>query len=107
MTRILEFNVEKQRLMKKKDCDFSNIVAGSVGYLRAKFYFSQDEWKGCKKAASFWVDDQEYAVLLDGNDICEIPPEALTVDKFAVSVTGARQNYQITTTKIKIKQEVH
>lgn len=108
-TRFLEFKVNKQRLIKKEDCDFSFIVAGSAGYLRARFYFSE-EWTGCNKAASFWIDDAEYAVLLDGNNECVIPKEALSGDLFSVSVTGmsgtAGNKYRITTNKIKVRQEV-
>lgn len=104
--RILEFNVEQQRLRKAKDCDFSHIAAGTVGYLKAHFTFSP-EWSGCKKAASFWVGDQENAVLLDESNGCIIPSEVLTGEKFSVSVMGVRDNYQITSTKIKIKQEVN
>lgn len=104
--RILEFDVNKQRLTKKKSCDFSNIVAGSVGYLKAKFFFSQDEWDECKKAASFWLDEEETAVLLDDNNTCLIPSAVLMAEKFYVSVTGVRTNYKITTNKTKVKQEV-
>lgn len=105
--RILEFDVNKQRLTKRRECDFSNIVAGSVGYLKAKFYFSQSEWRGCRKAASFWLDEQEYAVLLDKNNSCDIPSEVLTGDRFQVSVTGMKTDYRITTNKTKVKQEVN
>lgn len=108
-TRFLEFKVNKQRLLKKEDCDFSFIVAGSAGYLRAKFYFSE-EWIGCKKAASFWIGDAEYAVLLNSNDECIIPKEVLIGGYFSVSVTGMVENvggnYKITTNKIKVRQEV-
>jgi hypothetical protein len=104
--RILEFEVDKQRLTKKRSCDFSHIVSGTVGYLKAKFYFSQSEWEGCKKAASFWIDDKEHAVLLDNDDTCDIPETALMSDRFSVSVTGLRDGYKITTTKTKVKQEV-
>lgn len=106
--RVLEFVVDKQRLTKKKDCDFSNIVAGSVGYLRAKFYFS-DEWKNCKKVGSFALSDsEEFPVLLDNKDSCLIPKQALTGDKFFVSVLGGnpKTSYRIKTTKVKVKQEV-
>ena len=33
--------------------DHSNIVAGSKGYLRARFEFN-NEWDGCTKVASFF-----------------------------------------------------
>lgn len=105
--RILEFEVNKQRLTKKRDCDFTNIVAGSIGYLKAKFYFSQDEWRDCRKAASFWIDNEEHAALLDEYDCCVIPQAALARDRFFVSVTGARSDYRIVTNKTKVKQEVY
>lgn len=104
--RILEFEITAQRMIKKRDCNFSNIIAGTIGYLKAKFYFSQEEWGGCKKAASFWIDGQEHAVLLDENNTCIIPHEVLVGDKFLVSVTGLRSSYKITTNQVKVKQEV-
>lgn len=105
--RTLEFDVKRQRLVRSRDCDFSGLVAGTVGYLRAKFHFSPLEWFGCKKAASFWVDGKEYAVLLDKDDSCIIPAEALVGEKFYVSVLGARTGYKIESSKVKVKQEVH
>lgn len=103
--RTLEFTVDGQRLTKRTDCDFSCIVAGSVGYLKAKFEFSE-EWANCKKAASFWVGDQEYAVRLDSEDSCIIPSEALNGEMFKVSVVGVKPNYKILTTRTKVQQEV-
>lgn len=105
--RTLEFNVDGQRLMRRRDCDFSGIVAGSIGYLRAKFNFTLKGWYGCTKAASFWVGDKEYAVLLDKDDSCMIPSEALIGDRFEVSIMGAKTGYKIETTKVKVRQEVN
>jgi hypothetical protein len=104
--RVLEFTVDKQRITRNKDCDFSHIVAGSVGYLKAKFYFTSGEWKGCKKAASFWVNGKESAVLLDKSNTCLIPSEVLVGTKFEVSVTGIKNNLRISTNHTKVKQEV-
>ena len=104
--RVLEFDVDKQRMTKKRDCDFSHIIAGSTGYLKAKFNFAQSEWKGCKKAASFWLNGKESAVLLDKTNTCLIPSEVLVGDKFFVSVTGMKNDYKITTNQVKVKQEV-
>lgn len=105
--RILEFEVKKQRLMKRQTCDFSGLVAGSIGYLHAKFHFSKDEWGSCtQKVARFWIDDDEHAVFLDDDNRCEIPPEALVGDKFKVSVLGVAPGYSIETNKICVKQEV-
>lgn len=106
--RILEFNVNKQRLNKKPDCDFSGLVAGSVGYLQAKFYFSEKEWTDCAtKIARFWINDQEHAKILDFDNSCEIPFEVLIGKKFEVSVMGVNTGYKIETNRIAVRQGVH
>lgn len=106
--RILEFEIEKQRLKKRQLCDFSGLVAGSVGYLQAKFYFSENEWGSCSDiVARFWIGDKEHAALLDKNNSCAIPPEVLTGDKFEVSILGVAPGYRIETNKISVRQEVH
>lgn len=105
--RILEFNVTKQRITKKQGCDFDNLVAGSVGYLYAKFHFSEQDWGKCtKKVARFWIGEREYAQRLGDNDTCEIPPEVLTGKRFGVSVIGVATGYKIETNKVNIRQEV-
>lgn len=104
--RILQFVTDGQRLKKQTNCDFSGLVAGSEGYLRAQFTFSS-EWDGCKKAASFWVNGQEHARLLDKDNSCDIPPNALTESMFEVSVTGVKTGYKINSTRTKVKQEVY
>lgn len=105
--RVLEFQVDKQRLLKDKNCDFSRIVSGSVGYLKARFKFSS-EWDGCKKAASFWVNNTEIdAALLDLNNECYIPASVTGEKKFKISITGTRPDgYSITASKFTITQEV-
>jgi hypothetical protein len=105
--RTLRFNVSKQRITNQKDCDFSGIVAGSVGYLYAKFDFSK-EWDECTmKIARFWNNDNEYSVILDPNNECEIPHEALTNKIFRVSVLGVASQFRIDTNKAKVRQEVN
>lgn len=104
--RILVFDVDRQRLTKSRYCDFSNIVSGTIGYLKAQFYFSQSDWESCAKVASFLVEDQEYAAILDDNNMCVIPKEALTGKIFKVKVTGQKPGYRITTNETKVRQEV-
>lgn len=110
--RILEFTVNKQRLMRTPTCDFSGLVAGSVGYLKAKFNFSP-EWDGCKKAANFILKDEsgklECGALLNRDDTCVIPTEALVGSEFWVTVKGVKDGgrFQIETGEIRVKQEVN
>lgn len=105
--RILEFTVRKQRLLKKINCDFSGLVAGSVGYLHAKFEFPYGGWDDYHiKIASFWIGDKESAVQLNEDNMCEIPPEVLTGEEFRVYLIGANKNHKIETNEIHIQQEV-
>lgn len=107
--RLLEFEVKQQRLSKMPGCDFSHIVAGTDGYLRAKFNFSK-EWEGCVKVASFFDEDRrEYCVVLDKDDSCDIPAGALVGGYFDVEVTGAKtglvnESYKIKTIEYRVKQ---
>lgn len=112
--RELIFDVTGQRILQNKDCDFSGIVAGSEGYLKAKFNFLTDDWDGCKKVVAFYKMSFEYgedgfdehAVCLDADNACDIPVEVLKGDMFALKVVGVKAGYRIPTNIIKIKQEV-
>lgn len=109
--RTLEFVADRQLLYKVPNCDFSGLVSGSVGYLRARFHFSE-EWDKCnKKVASFWFGDKEYPVTLGEDCSCDIPSEVLTGRSFKVKVIGAcveegKAVFKIETNKTRIKQEV-
>ena len=102
--RILKFIVDGQRIKKDKNCDFTNIVSGSKGYLYAKFSF-KNGWENCNIAASFWKLGEEYPVLLDSKMKCKIPDDALDWNNFKVSCMGMNGNYRITTNKIMVEQE--
>lgn len=101
--RTLKFIVNGQGLKKDPACDFSGIVKGTKGYLKASFSLSS-EWNGCKVAASFWKLNKEHAAPVIGNE-CEIPEEVLTYDNFYVQLTGVRPGYRIKTTKVLVTQE--
>lgn len=101
--RTLRFIVQGQRLKPAPGCDFTGLVPGTVGYLRAQFEFDS-EWNGCAKAASFFrLGGKEFAAPIT-NGSCLIPAESLTKEVFQVSVTGARQGFRITTNRIDVHQ---
>ena len=100
--RILEYQVKNQRLIPTGN--HSGLVAGTTGYLQAKFNFDES-WDDCIKVASFFNNGEEHAVKLD-DDICTIPPAALTNSVFEVCVEGRTKNYRILSTKIKETQKV-
>lgn len=102
--RSLMFKVNGQKIERDPKCDFSGIVAGTEGYLKAKFTFSE-EWNDCILVASFWKG-AEYAVRIVNNE-CDIPSEALTGATFKVSVVGKRRGLFINTNKVTVVQEVN
>lgn len=100
--RILKFNINEQKIEKDISCDFSNIVAGTKGYLYAQFSFSQD-WNGCKKASCFVNQGKEYfAPIING--MSKIPEDALTQSIFYVYAIGEKDGYRITTNRVGVRQ---
>lgn len=103
--RTLKFIVEGQKIEKDSACDFSGLVPGTTGYLRAEFSFSE-EYKGCAKIAEFrkYLSADPIPVKIE-NDACNIPEEILTGSKFSVSVIGIRPGYRIPTNKVEVRQD--
>lgn len=104
--RTLKFIVDGQTITQDPKCDFSGLIPGSKGYLRAEFTFSS-EWGNCKKVAAFFSPlGIEYTpqVLRDGKS-CIIPTEALEKRAFKVQVIGKRNDFQIATNKVAVRQD--
>ncbi|WP_270289631.1 hypothetical protein [Enterocloster citroniae] len=93
--RTLRFRVSGQELTRAPGCDFSNIIAGTSGYLQTAFEFGPD-WDGTVRVAAFYIRD----------GVCIVPDEITPCDQFKIGVVGQRENGQrITTNLITIKQE--
>lgn len=101
--RILRFIVHAQSIRKDPKCDFSGLVSGTKGYLMAEFSVSP-EWDGCQMAAVFTKLNVAHARPV-ANGRCEIPPEALTWERFGVRLVGQRGEYRITTNEVTVEQE--
>lgn len=103
--RTLVFNVKNQIIEREPSCDFSGLVAGTSGYLEAKFVFSE-AWDNCAKVAGFFdKNDKELPPCVVKNDnTCEIPDEVLKHHEFKIRLYGKRKDYTITTHPITIKQ---
>ena len=104
--RTLRFRVSGQELTRAPGCDFSNIIAGTSGYLQVVFEFGPD-WDGTVRVAAFYpyLQSPEVGRLIrDG--ACIVPDEITPCDQFKIGVVGQRENGQrITTNLITIKQE--
>lgn len=104
--RTLKFIVEGQVIKQDPKCDFTNLVPGTEGYLRAEFSFSS-EWNKCAKVASFWSatgDEYPPQALSDGRS-CVIPAEAAKKYAFKIAVLGMGNGIKLTTNKVAVKQD--
>lgn len=102
--RELKFIITGQSIQMDPSCDFSCLASGTKGYLKAVFTFNE-EWRGCAKIAEFrkYASSEPSSERLV-NDACMIPEQALTGDKFYVSVIGIKPGYRIKTNKLGVKQ---
>lgn len=102
--RTLKFKVDGQIITKHPDCDFSDLVPGTEGYLKAEFVFS-DEWKDMIKVAKFIRNGHECTPqrLEDGTS-CMIPSEALTSRQFKIGVLGKNKITRLTTNLEEVVQ---
>jgi hypothetical protein len=105
--RTLKFIVKDQIIEKDPDCDFSNLVPGTEGYLRAEFSFSP-EWEEYAKVAAFYsLLGTEYPpTILENGRYCMIPAEALKRRIFKIQVFG-KNSYDkvLSTNKLIINQD--
>lgn len=104
--RTLNFIVEGQTIRPDPDCDFSNLVPGTAGYLRAKFQFSS-EWDRTTRVAAFYSNlGREYPPQkLDHTLSCVIPAEALQKSIFKVQVMGSKNDLKLQTNKVIVHQK--
>lgn len=103
--RTLKFIVDGQTIKRDPDCDFSKIVPGSKGYLRAKFTFD-GAWVGCEKIAVFKKRNttEQHPVQIVNNS-CMIPDEVLVRRNFKMEVIGIKPGYRLVTNGLEVKQD--
>jgi hypothetical protein len=105
--RTLRFIVEQQIIKQDPDCDFSGLIPGTEGYLKAEFYFSK-EWSGLVKAAKFFSPlgrEYDLRILTDGRS-CVIPAEALEKRSFKIQVLGQnKESKRMITNKVAVYQK--
>lgn len=103
--RELRFIVTGQSIKKDPSCDFSCLVPGTKGYLKAVFSFD-DAWRGCEKIVEFrrYASQEPISDRMKDNT-CMIPEEILLGDKFHVSVIGIKPGFRIITNMIGVRQD--
>ena len=104
--RTLRFLVDKQIIKQDPECDFSNLIPGTSGYLEAEFNFSE-EWNGFIRIVTFSSplgnEYDDYCILKDGKT-CILPSKPLEKDSFKIKVTGIKGEDKITTDYVTVKQ---
>ena len=102
--RTLRFKVNAQKIQKSGD--FSGIVSGTAGYLKAEFAFSK-EWSGMVKVAEFREKWRKiFTSVKIVNNQCIIPQEVLSGIQWTVKVIGKRGDIILTTEECIVTQEV-
>ncbi len=103
--RTLKFIIDGQTIKLDPDCNFSGLIPGTEGYLRAEFSFSP-EWNNSAKVATFHsVLGKEYPPQpINKANQCMIPKEALKRKVFKVGVIGKRGEIKLTTDKVAVSQ---
>lgn len=100
----LVFVVNKQNIEKREG--FDGLVAGTKGYLQARFVFSSD-WAGYRKVALFTCRNGEYPVLLSNTGTCPVPDEAAACSSFKVRIIGRRTDDTVTSGRVTVIQRRH
>lgn len=103
--RTLRFVVDAQKISPDPSCDFSCIVSGTAGYLKAHFSFSS-EWAGMVMVAEFkkYSCDPPLSVPVIRGE-CMVPAEVTGGKSWIVKVIGKRGNTILPTGNCKVEQE--
>lgn len=103
--RTLKFIVTNDTIIQDPSCDFSGLFPGANKHIQAEFTFSP-EWKNRVKVAAFWsMLDKEYPPqVINPDNLCEIPEEALARPAFKVQVLGKYRENTFETDTITIYQ---
>lgn len=105
--RTLKFIINDLILNRDPSCDFTRLIPGTEGYLKAEFDFNST-WDNCVKVVGFYSADgsKEYTpqILRDGKS-CIIPYEVLKHSKFRIKVLGKSKTMKLCTQDIIIVQD--
>lgn len=102
--RTLNFIIEGLSIRKDPQCDFSGIVPGTKGYLRATFKFDSD-WSGCEKMVVFSRFGIERIPIRVINNSCEIPSDVLLRRSFKLKIIGVKPGLRLVTNNLEVKQD--
>ena len=104
--KTLRFIVQDNTILQDPFCrDFEGLFPGDNDDIKAEFVFSS-EWKRRKKVVAFWsMLDKEYPPrILNDDNTCDIPEEALSRPAFKIQILGKFRGHTYETDTITIYQ---
>lgn len=104
--RTLRFIVDGETIKQDPSCDFSGLFPKTNSEIHAEFVFSP-EWKSRVKVAAFWsMLDKEYPPqVLEDDNTCLIPAEALFRPAFKVQILGKHRGRLFKTNTLTVYQK--
>ncbi len=103
--RVLKFIVNGKTLTIDPSSDFTGLFPGTNSDVHAEFSFSP-EWGNRVKVAAFWsILNNEYPPqLLNEENLCKIPVEALNKPSFKVGILGKHRGTNFKTNTVTVHQ---
>ena len=91
--QVLKFIVNGETITLDPTCDLTGLFPGSEDQIKAEFIFSS-EWESRVKVAAIWsIMDKEYTPqVVNEDNSCLIPREAISKIAFKVQVLGGKKN---------------
>lgn len=104
--RTLRFLVTNDTISEDPTCDFTGLFPAPNQAIRAEFVFSP-EWTDRIKVAAFYsVLNTEYPPqIINDENHCMIPPEALNSPAFRIQVLGSYYGLAFETNKLTVYQK--
>ena len=103
--RVLKFIVTGKTLEQDPSCDFSGLFPEREDRIKAVFSFSKEWDRAIKVAAFVSVMGTEYTPqVLDDENSCFIPKEALNKPAFKIQILGRTAKTNLNTNSLTIYQ---
>ena len=104
--RVLKFIVGNDTIKQDPSCSFDGLFPATNQEVMAEFHFSE-EWMGVSKVAAFYsMLGKEYTPqIIDNDNHCAIPPEALNLPSFKLQILGNVRGKFVTTNTLTVYQK--
>lgn len=103
--RTLRFIVDGETITADPSCDFTGLFPNKNSEIRAEFVFPP-EWNRRVKVAAFWsmLDNEYPPKVLEDDNTCMIPEEALAKPAFKIQILGRNRGLPFKTNTVTVYQ---